>query len=133
MKHAKCKYSTIQNWSKDVYNLVTKRAIVDEYGIMQWIDGNIGSGITMKYPSCILKGDYAVGNSISIAYANSSQIIDAGAKMIHLGKHTKSNILSKSISVNGGTSIYRGTSKITKSAEYSKATIKCDTIKMVIL
>ncbi len=127
-KHAKCKYSTIQNWSKDVYNLVTKRAIVAEYGTMEWIDGNIGSGITMKYPSCILKGDYSAGNSISIAYANEGQIIDAGAKMIHLGKNTKSNIISKSISVNGGISIYRGTSKITKNAINSKATVKCDTI-----
>ncbi len=127
-KHAKCKYSTIQNWSKDVYNLVTKRAIVEEYGTMEWVDGNIGSGITMKYPSCILKGNYSSGNSISIAYANEGQIIDAGAKMIHLGHHTKSNIVSKSISINGGTSIYRGTTKITKSATNSKATIKCDTI-----
>ena len=127
-KRAKCKYSTIQNWSKDVYNLVTKRAIVEESGTMEWIDGNIGSQITMKYPSCILKGDYATGNSISIAYANQGQIIDAGAKMIHLGKYTKSNIVSKSISLNGGVSNYRGTTKITKDAVYSKATVKCDTI-----
>ncbi len=127
-KNAKCKYSTIQNWSKDVYNLVTKRAIVEESGSMEWIDGNIGSGITMKYPSCILKGDYSTGNSISIAYANKDQIIDAGAKMIHLGKNTKSNIVSKSISLNGGTSNYRGTTKIGKNATNSKATIKCDTI-----
>ncbi len=127
-KGAKCKYSTIQNWSKDVYNLVTKRAIVEESGVMQWVDGNIGSGVTMKYPSCILKGDYSIGNSISIAYANEGQIIDAGAKMIHLGKKTKSNIVSKSISVNGGVSNYRGTTKITRNAENSKATVKCDTI-----
>lgn len=127
-RHAKCKYSTIQNWSKDVYNLVTKRAIVDEYGQMQWIDGNVGSGVTMKYPSCILKGDYATGNSISIAYASDGQVLDAGAKMIHLGKYTKSNIVSKSISLNGGVSNYRGTTKITKDAIHSKATIKCDTI-----
>lgn len=126
--HAKCKYSTIQNWSTDVYNLVTKRAIVEESGSMQWIDGNIGSGITMKYPSCILKGDNATGNSISIAYANNGQILDAGAKMIHLGKNTRSNIVSKSIALNGGVSNYRGTTKITKNATNSKATIKCDTI-----
>lgn len=129
-KHAKCKYSTIQNWSKDVYNLVTKRAIVEESGVMQWIDGNIGSGVTMKYPSCILKGDYAVGNSISIAYANEGQILDAGAKMIHLGKKTKSNIVSKSIAINGGISNYRGTVKITRDAIGSLATVKCDTIIM---
>jgi len=82
----------------------------------------------MKYPSCILKGDNARGNSISIAYANSGQIIDAGAKMIHLGKNTKSNIISKSISLNGGESNYRGTTKIGKNAINSKATVKCDTI-----
>ena len=127
-KNAKCKYSTIQNWSKDVYNLVTKRAIVEDNGLMQWIDGNIGSHITMKYPSCILKGDNAVGNSISIAYASDSQIIDAGAKMIHIGKNTKSNIVSKSISLNGGVSNYLGTTKIMKSAINSKAKVKCDTI-----
>lgn len=127
-KHAKCKYSTIQNWSTDVYNLVTKRAIVEEYGTMEWIDGNVGSGITMKYPSCILKGDYATGNSISIAYASKGQVLDAGAKMIHLGKNTKSNIVSKSIALNGGISNYRGTTKITSKATNSKATIKCDTI-----
>ncbi len=127
-KNASCKYSTIQNWSKDVYNLVTKRAIVEESGFMQWIDGNVGSGVTMKYPSCILKGDYAVGNSISIAYANADQVLDAGAKMIHLGKNTKSNIVSKSIALNGGVSNYRGTTKITKNAINSQASIKCDTI-----
>ncbi|MCI9281101.1 MAG: Fe-S cluster assembly protein SufB [Bacilli bacterium] len=127
-KHAKCKYSTIQNWSTDVYNLVTKRAIVEENGTMEWIDGNVGSGITMKYPACILKGDNAVGNSISIAYANKGQVLDAGAKMIHLGKNTKSNIVSKSIALNGGVSNYRGITKITKNATNSKATIKCDTI-----
>ena len=127
-KHAKCKYSTIQNWSTDVYNLVTKRAIVEENGTMEWIDGNVGSGVTMKYPACILKGDNAVGNSVSIAYANKGQVLDAGAKMIHLGKNTKSNIVSKSIALNGGVSNYRGTTKITKNATNSKATIKCDTI-----
>ena len=127
-KHAKCRYSTIQNWSKDVYNLVTKRAIVDEYGQMEWVDGNIGSNVTMKYPSCILKGDYASGNSLSIAYAKSGQSLDAGAKMIHLGKNTKSNIISKSIAENGGISNYRGLVKITKDAINSLAIVKCDTL-----
>jgi Fe-S cluster assembly protein SufB len=129
-KNAKCRYSTIQNWSTDVYNLVTKRAIVEESGQMEWVDGNIGSFITMKYPSCILKGDYAIGNSISIAYAKKGQKLDAGAKMIHLGKFTKSNIVSKSIAEQGGIANYRGTTKISKSAVHSKATIKCDTILM---
>ncbi len=127
-KHAKCRYSTIQNWSTDVYNLVTKRAVVDDYGQMEWIDGNIGSIVTMKYPSCILKGDYSKGNSISVAYAKGSQTLDAGAKMIHIGKNTKSNIISKSIASNGGISNYRGTSHITKDAINSIAKIKCDTI-----
>jgi len=128
LKGATMRYSTIQNWSTDVYNLVTKRAIVDSYGKMEWIDGNIGSRVTMKYPSCILKGDYAVGNSISIAYAKKNQILDAGAKMIHLGKNTKSNILSKSIAEAGGIANYRGTTNIVKEAINSKAEIKCDTI-----
>jgi Fe-S cluster assembly protein SufB len=127
-KNSKCKYSTIQNWSKDVYNLVTKRAIVEENGLMEWVDGNIGSGVTMKYPSCILKGDNAVGNSISIAYAKAGQSLDAGAKMIHIGKNTRSNILSKSIAQDGGTSNYRGTVKICESATNSYAKVKCDTI-----
>lgn len=126
--HAKCRYSTIQNWSYDVYNLVTKRAIVEEHGLMEWVDGNIGSKVTMKYPSCILNGPYAVGNSISIAYAKEGQVLDAGAKMIHLAPHTKSNIVSKSIASNGGVANYRGTTKIAKKATQSKATIKCDTI-----
>ena len=127
-KNAHMKYSTIQNWSKDVYNLVTKRAIVDEGGLMEWVDGNIGSGVTMKYPSCILKGNNSKGNSISIAYAKNSQVLDAGAKMIHIGKNTKSKIISKSIASDGGIANYRGEVKIGKGAENSLATIKCDTI-----
>ena len=127
-KNAKCKYSTIQNWSTDVYNLVTKRAIVEENGLMEWVDGNLGSKVTMKYPSCILRGDNSRGNSISIAYAKKGQYLDAGAKMIHLGKNTKSNIISKSIASDGGVSNYRGTTKITNNATNSSASIKCDTI-----
>ena len=127
-KHAHCRYSTIQNWSTDIFNLVTKRAIVDDYAQMEWIDGNIGSKVTMKYPSCILKGDYSKGNSISIAYAKENQQLDAGAKMIHLGKNTSSNIVSKSIAINGGLANYRGTVKISKEAINSHATVKCDTI-----
>ena len=127
---AKCKYSTIQNWSNDVYNLVTKRAIVEECGLMEWVDGNVGSKVTMKYPSCILMGDNAVGNSISIAYAKENQVLDAGAKMIHIGKNTRSKIISKSIASNGGIANYRGTTKICASATNSVATIKCDTIML---
>ena len=125
---AKCKYSTIQNWSKDVYNLVTKRAVVEENGVMDWVDGNVGSGVTMKYPSCILLGDNAVGNSISIAYAKENQHLDAGAKMIHIGANTRSNIVSKSIADENGVANYRGKVKIAESAKNSYASIKCDTI-----
>ena len=127
-KNSNMSYQTIQNWSKDVYNLVTKRAIVDDNGQMKWVDGNVGSKVTMKYPSCILKGDNSKGSSISIAYAKSGQIIDAGAKMIHLGKNTKSNIISKSIAEDGGQSNYRGTTKIAKNATNSYAFVNCDTL-----
>ncbi len=127
-KNASCRYTTIQNWSTDVYNLVTKRAIVDESGLMEWIDGNIGSAVNMKYPSCILKGKYAKGNTISVAIAGKNQIQDTGAKMIHLAPYTKSNIISKSIAVNGGEADYRGTLYIDKNAINSRSQIKCDTI-----
>ena len=127
-KNAKCRYTTIQNWSSDVYNLVTKRAIVEENGLMEWIDGNIGSKVNMKYPCCILNGPYARGNCISVASAGLNQIQDTGAKMIHLAPHTKSNIVSKSIASNGGVANYRGLAKITKNAHHSVANVKCDTI-----
>lgn len=127
-KNSKCRYTTIQNWSSNVYNLVTKRAIVDDGGLMEWIDGNIGSKVNMKYPSCILKGDYSRGNCISIAIADDKQVQDTGAKMIHLGKNTESSIIAKSIARNGGNATYRGIVSIEKSAENSKASIKCDTI-----
>lgn len=127
-KNASCRYTTIQNWANNIYNLVTKRAIVDENGTMEWIDGNIGSKTNMKYPSCILKGKGANGNCISIAVASKDQIQDAGAKMIHLAPNTTSNIISKSIAANGGISNYRGTVKIAKNAKNSKSIIKCDTI-----
>ena len=127
-KGAKCRYTTIQNWSNDVYNLVTKRAQVEENGIMEWIDGNIGSKTNMKYPCCILKGDYSRGSCITVAAAGKGQIQDSGAKMIHLGKNTKSNIVSKSIASGGGLAVYRGTVKISKNAINSKASVKCDTL-----
>ena len=128
LEGAKCRYSTIQNWSNDVYNLVTKRAITKENATMEWVDGNVGSGVTMKYPSIILEGDNSFGNCISIAYAKKGQQLDAGAKMIHLGKNTRSNIVNKSIAEGGGVSNFRGTTKITEEATNSIATIKCDTI-----
>ena len=126
--NAKCRYSTVQNWSSNILNLVTKRAKVMDYGNMEWIDGNIGSSITMKYPACILAGDYARGMTISIAVATNSQIQDTGAKMIHLGKHTSSTIISKSISRNGGTVNYRGLIQHGKNADYAKSKVECDTL-----
>ena len=127
-KNSKCRYTTIQNWSNNVYNLVTKRAIVEENGLMEWIDGNIGSKVNMKYPACILKGDNAKGNCISIAMAGKDQVQDTGAKMIHIGKNTESSIIAKSIARNGGNATYRGIVSIEKDAINSKASIKCDTI-----
>jgi len=127
-KNAKCRYTTIQNWSSDVYNLVTKRAKVEENGLMEWIDGNIGSKANMKYPGCILAGPYAKGRCISIAVASKGQIQDAGSRMIHLAPYTTSDIISKSIAANGGESNYRGTVRIMKEAHHSQAMIKCDTI-----
>ena len=127
-KNSKCRYTTIQNWSNNVYNLVTKRAIIDENGLMEWIDGNIGSKVNMKYPGCILKGDNSKGRCISIAVATKNQIQDAGSRMIHIGKNTKSEIISKSIAANGGDATYRGKVRITKDALNSKSIVKCDTI-----
>ena len=129
-KNAKCRYTTIQNWSSDVYNLVTKRAIVEENGLMEWIDGNVGSKTNMKYPACILNGPHARGTCITVAGAGNGQIQDTGAKMIHLAPYTKSNIISKSIASNGGNATYRGTVKITKEAHDSIANVKCDTLIM---
>ncbi len=128
MKNARCRYTTIQNWANNVYNLVTKRAVVLENGLMEWIDGNIGSKVNMKYPCCVLKGDGAKGRCISIAVAGKNQIQDAGAKMIHLAPNTVSNIISKSISSNGGNATYRGKVWIKKNAINSKSIVKCDTI-----
>ena len=127
-KNSKCRYSTVQNWANNVYNLVTKRALVDKHGTMEWIDGNIGSLVTMKYPCCILKGDYSKGTCITISVAGNGQIQDTGARMIHMGKHTKSNIISKSIARNGGNATYRGKAFITKNAINSEANVKCDTL-----
>ncbi len=127
-KRSSCRYSTIQNWAPNVYNLVTKRALVEEDGQMEWIDGNIGSYKTMKYPCCVLKGDRSRGTCITISVASKNQIQDSGARMIHIGKHTKSNIISKSIAKNGGNATYRGEVAIKKGAEHSEAMVKCDTL-----
>lgn len=127
-KNSKCRYSTIQNWAHNVNNLVTKRAIVEENGVMEWIDGNMGSLNTMKYPACILKGDNSSGTCITISLASKGQFQDTGSRMIHLGKNTKSKIISKSIALNGGNATYRGKIDIKKGAINSEASLKCDTL-----
>ncbi|MDY0276650.1 MAG: Fe-S cluster assembly protein SufB [Acholeplasma sp.] len=127
-KNATCRYTTIQNWSDNVINLVTKRAHVYENGHMEWIDGNIGSSVNMKYPSCVLLEEHAKGTTISIAFAGKGQWQDAGAKMIHLAPNTTSSIVSKSISRGGGAVNYRGKVFFGDNAKGAKSNIECDTI-----
>ncbi|HIS29210.1 MAG TPA: Fe-S cluster assembly protein SufB [Candidatus Avamphibacillus intestinigallinarum] len=127
-KDADCRYTTIQNWANNVYNLVTKRATCDENATMEWIDGNLGSKLTMKYPSVLLKGRGSRGLTTSIAYAGRGQHQDAGAKMYHLGPDTSSSIVSKSMSKFGGKVSYRGIVHFGRKAEGAKSTIECDTL-----
>ncbi|MED4729261.1 FeS cluster assembly protein SufB [compost metagenome] len=127
-KGARCRYTTIQNWSSNVYNLVTKRAVAEEDATMEWIDGNIGSKLTMKYPAVIMKGPRAKGVVISIAVAGKGQHQDAGAKMVHLAPECSSTIVSKSISKHGGKVTYRGLANFGRKSEGSKSNVKCDTI-----
>ncbi|ENH96825.1 Fe-S cluster assembly ABC transporter permease [Gracilibacillus halophilus YIM-C55.5] len=129
-KDAYCRYTTIQNWANNVYNLVTKRATCDANATMEWIDGNLGSKLTMKYPSIILKGEGARGNTLSIALAGNGQHQDAGAKMHHLAPNTSSTIVSKSISKQGGKVTYRGIVHFGRKAEGARANIECDTLIM---
>lgn len=127
-KDAKCRYSTIQNWSNNIVNLVTKRALVLDNGMMEWIDGNIGSMLNMKYPCCVLKGNGAKGSCISVAVASKNQHQDAGAKMIHLGENTSSVIISKSIVHDGGICNYRGKVQHGPYARNAKSHVECDTL-----
>lgn len=127
-KNATCRYTTIQNWSDNVLNLVTKRAICYENAKMSWIDGNLGSKINMKYPCSILMGDNSASECISVAVANKNVWQDSGAKMIHVGKNTKSKIVSKGVSINNGHSVYRGLVKIGKTATNSSSYVECDTL-----
>ena len=127
-KDAKCRYSTVQNWSSNILNLVTKRTLVKENGVMEWIDGNIGSHLNMKYPACVLAGERAKGVCISIAVASNNQFQDAGAKMIHLAPHTSSTIISKSLSRLGGKVNYRGLVSMSDKAKNCKAKVECDTL-----
>ncbi len=123
-----CRYSTVQNWSNNIVNLVTKRALCESFAHMEWIDGNIGSMLNMKYPACILKGEGAKGTTISIAFAGSGQFQDTGAKMIHLAPNTTSTIISKSICRGGGVVNYRGTVKHGVNAIGARSHVECDTI-----
>lgn len=127
-KGASVQYTTVQNWYKNVYNLVTKRARVEEEGYMRWIDGNLGSKLTMKYPACLLVGRKAKGEILSIAWAGEGQHQDTGAKMYHLAPETTSQILSKSISKGGGRSTYRGLVHIAKGAINSRSKVVCDAL-----
>lgn len=127
-KNARVRYTTIQNWSNNVYNLVTKRMKVEEDGFGEWIDCNLGSRLTMKYPSVLLMGERARGEILSVAYAGAGQHQDAGGKAIHLAKNTSSRIISKSISQHGGRTSYRGLLRINPKAEDSKAKVVCDAL-----
>jgi Fe-S cluster assembly protein SufB len=129
-KNARVRYTTVQNWSKNVYNLVTKRSLVDEDGIMEWVDCNLGSFVTMKYPACVLSGKRARGEVLSIAYASKEQHQDAGAKMIHLAPETSSRIISKSISAHGGRTSYRGLVQVNPQAKDAKVYVSCDALIM---
>lgn len=129
-KNAYCRYTTIQNWANNVYNLVTKRAVCEENATMEWIDGNIGSKLTMKYPAVILKGEGSRGMTLSIAIAGKGQHQDAGAKMIHLAPNTSSTIISKSISKQGGKVTYRGVVRFGPKASGARSNIECDTLIM---
>jgi Fe-S cluster assembly protein SufB len=125
---ARCRYTTIQNWSKNVYNLVTKRARVEEDGVMEWIDGNLGSKVTMKYPSVFLVGKRAHGEILSVAVAGKDQHLDAGGKCIHLAPETTSRIISKSISFGGGRASYRGLIHISKNSKNARSKVVCDAL-----
>ncbi|KKS59965.1 MAG: Iron-regulated ABC transporter membrane component SufB [candidate division WWE3 bacterium GW2011_GWF2_42_42] len=125
---ARFRYTTIQNWSDNVYNLVTKRARVEKDAVMEWVDGNLGSRVTMKYPSCYLIGEGARGEVLSIAYASKGQHQDAGAKMIHAAPNTSSSIVSKSVSLRGGRTSYRGLVDVTLAAPNSKSRVECDAL-----
>ncbi len=127
-KGARCRYTTIQNWSTNVYNLVTKRATCESNATMEWVDGNLGSKITMKYPAVYLLGEHARGETLSVAFAGEGQHQDAGAKMVHAAPHTSSSIISKSVARGGGRTSYRGLVQVQDGAHHSASTVKCDAL-----
>jgi Fe-S cluster assembly protein SufB len=124
----RCRYTTIQNWSGNVYNLVTKRARAETGATMEWVDGNIGSKVTMKYPSVWMTGEHAKGEVLSVAFAGEGQHQDTGAKMLHLAPNTSSNIVSKSVARGGGRASYRGLVQVNKGAHGSRSSVKCDAL-----
>ncbi len=125
---AKFRYSSVENWSRDTYNLNTKRAIIEKDAAMEWVSGNMGSGVTMLYPCTILKGEGSRSDHLGIAFANKGQIQDTGAKVYHIGKNTSSRIVAKSISKGGGTSVYRGVLHVAKSADNAISQVECDAL-----
>lgn len=127
-KGGRCRYTTIQNWSSNVYNLVTKRTKVEEGGTMEWVDGNIGSKVTMKYPAVWMTGPYAKGEVLSVAFAGEDQFQDTGAKMTHMAPHTSSNIVSKSVARAGGRAAYRGLVQVNQNAHHSTSNVECDAL-----
>ncbi len=127
-KNARVRYTTIQNWSNNVYNLVTKRATCAEGATMEWVDGNIGSKVTMKYPAVFLLGEHSKGETLSIAFAGEGQHQDAGAKMVHAAPHTSSSIVSKSVARGGGRTSYRGLVQVLEGSHHSASTVRCDAL-----
>jgi Fe-S cluster assembly protein SufB len=127
-KHGRCRYTTIQNWANNIYNLVTKRAMAYEGALMEWIDGNLGSHLTMKYPAVYMMEPGARGEILSIAFASAGQHQDAGAKLVHAAPHTSGRIVSKSISKNGGRASYRGLVKVEPGARKSRSSVVCDAL-----
>ncbi len=127
-KGARVRYTTIQNWSNNVYNLVTKRATCEEGATMEWVDGNIGSKVTMKYPAVWLLGEHAKGETLSIAFAGEGQHQDTGSKMVHAAPHTSSSIISKSVARSGGRASYRGLVHVNEGASHSASSVKCDAL-----
>src|ERR687898_626150 len=127
-QRGRCRYTTIQNWSNNVYNLVTKRAVAYEGATMEWVDGNIGSKVTMKYPAVYLMGEQAKGETLSIAFAGEGQHQDTGSKMVHIAPNTKSSIISKSVARGGGRAAYRGLVQVREGAKHSANTVRCDAL-----
>ena len=127
-KNARCRYTTIQNWSTNVYNLVTQRSLVSEGGTMEWVDANLGSKVTMKYPSVYMLGEGAHGQILSMAFAGPGQHLDTGGKLVHAAPNTSSQLISKSISKGGGRASYRGLLKVGKGAHGAKSNVVCDAL-----